>query len=206
MTPPERSRSFLPRALCLALLLPFLAACAGDPPAPAGPASVSFEARPALRLDIANVTMDSRFNSAGREPYVEHLHKVTPSTIARGWADARLVASGNRGTAVLTVLDGTVTQERLEKKGGLTGLFGDQLDTRLKARLKARLVVERPTPDGGSGTWSADVDATAERTVLESASLNERDAAYAALMQALAAKFDTELTAEVQRSMAPVLR
>jgi len=203
---PERSGSFLPRALCLALLLPVLAACVGDPPPSTRPASVSFEARPALRIDIANVTTDSRFNSSGREPYVEHLHKVTPSTIARGWADARLVASGNRGTAVLTVLDGTVTQERLEKKGGLTGLFGDQLDTRLKARLKARLAVERPTPDGGLGTWSAEVDVTAERTVLESASLNERDAAYAALMQALAAKFDTELTAEVQRSMGPVLR
>lgn len=202
----ERSRSFPPRALCLALFLPFLAACAGDPPPPAQPASVSFEARPALRLDIASVAAGSQFKSSGREPYVEHLHKVTPSTIARGWADARLVASGNRGTAVLTVLDGTVTQERLEKKGGLTGIFGDQLDTRLKARLKARLAVERPASDGGLGTWSAEVDVTAERTVLESASLNERDAAYAALMQALAATFDAELTAEVKRSMGPALR
>ncbi|PKP78389.1 MAG: hypothetical protein CVT81_04510 [Alphaproteobacteria bacterium HGW-Alphaproteobacteria-3] len=206
MNRPERSRTFLPRAICLALLFPFIAACAGDPPALASPASVSFEARPALRLDIASVAVDSRFHSSGREPYVEHLHKVTPSAVARSWADARLVASGNRGTAVLTVFDGTVTQERLEKKGGLTGLFGDQLDTRLKARLKARLTVERPAPDGGSGTWSAEVDVTAERTVLESASLNERDAAYTALMQALAAKFDAGMSMEVERSMESVLR
>ncbi|PKQ09069.1 MAG: hypothetical protein CVT73_04590, partial [Alphaproteobacteria bacterium HGW-Alphaproteobacteria-12] len=143
----------------------------------------------------------------GRAPNVEHLHAVTPSSIARGWARARLVAVGSRGTAVLTVLDGAVITEPLEKKGGLTGVFGDQLDTRLKARLKARLTVERPGPNpGDTGTWTAEVDANAERTILESASLNERDAAYAALMEALAARFDDALTAEIGRSMGPVLR
>ncbi len=189
------------------LLLGILAACAGNPPPPAQPAAVSFEARPAIRLDIASVTSDARFISSGRAPNVEHLHAVTPSSIARGWARARLVAVGSRGTAVLTVLDGAVITEPLEKKGGLTGVFGDQLDTRLKARLKARLTVERPGPNpGDTGTWTAEVDANAERTILESASLNERDAAYAALMEALAARFDDALTAEIGRSMGPVLR
>jgi membrane-bound ClpP family serine protease len=50
------------------------------------------------------------------------------------------------------------------------------------------------------------VDASATRTILESASLNERDAAYAAVIQSLAKNFDDALTAEVRRSMGPVLR
>ena len=206
MTRPDLSRLSLLRSLSLALVIPLLAACAGDPPAPVAAQPISFEARPVLRLDIANVTVDNRFTSSNRQPYIEHLHTESPATIARSWALTRLVATGNRGKATLVILDGTVVSERLEKKGGLTGLFGDQLDPRLKARLKARLVVERPSPDGGSGSWSADVDATAERTILESASLNEREAAYAALMQGLAAKFDAALTVEVERSMGPVLR
>ena len=206
MNRPDLSRLSLRRILSLALVIPLLAACAGDPPAPAAPQAISFEARPVLRLDIASVTVDNRFTSSNREPHIEHLHTESPVTIARSWALTRLAATGNRGRATLVILDGTVVSERLEKKGGLTGIFGDQLDTRLKARLKARLVVERPSPDGGSGSWSADVDATAERTILESASLNERDAAYTALMQSLAAKFDAALMAEVERSMGPVLR
>lgn len=206
MNRPEIQRSFSLRILSLLLLLPLLAACAGDPPAPAAAQSVSFEARPPIRLAVAFVSVDSYYTPSGRDPYVEHLHKVTPESVARSWAQARLVATGGPGTAALAILDGTVVSEQLDKKGGLTGLFGDQLDTRLKARLKARLTVEKPDAEGNPASWTADVDATAEHTILESASLNERDEAYAALMQNLAKEFDAALTAEIERSMKPVLR
>ncbi|MEQ8266332.1 MAG: hypothetical protein RH982_03985 [Parvibaculum sp.] len=196
--------SFL-RRFGAVLLLGLVAACA-EPPAPAVSSGVSFEARPPIRLSIAFVAVDSYFTPSGRAPYVEHLHKVSPESIARSWAQARLVATGGPGTASLAILDGTVISEDLDKKGGLTGVFGDQLDVRLRARLKARLTVERPDAQGNPASWTAEVDTNAERTILESASLNERDAAYAAMMQALAAKFDAALTAEVERSMGPVLR
>jgi len=184
-----------------------LAACADAPPPAAGPRAVSFEAQAPLRLDIASITVEPRYRAPGRAPNVEHLHPVTPESVARSWAAARIIATGSRGRAVLTVLDGSVVSEDLPKKGGLTGFFGDQLDTRLTARLKARLVVGRAGIEAGNfEEWSADVDASATRTILESASLNERDAAYAALIQSLAKNFDDALSAEVRRSMGPVLR
>lgn len=207
MTLVEKSAFSILRRLGAVVFFGFMAAaCAGDPPPPPAPATVSFEARPAFQIPVAFVAVDSYFTPSGRAPYVEHLHKISPESIARSWARARLVATGGPGTASLAILDGTVISEQLDKKGGLTSVFGDQLDTRLKARLKARLNVERPDAEGNPGSWTAEVDATAERTILESASLNERDAAYAALMQSLAAKFDAALTAEVERSMGPVLR
>lgn len=202
----ETRPSSFSRIFSVLLLLPLLAACAGDPPAPKLAQPVSFEARPPMRIAVAFVSVDSFFTPSGRDPHVEHLHKVTPETVARSWAKARLVATGGPGTAALKILDGAVISEQLEKKGGLTGIFGDQLDTRLKARLKARFIVEKPDAEGNPASWTADVDATAERTILESASLNERDEAYAVLMQSLAAKFDAALTAEIERSMGPVLR
>ncbi|ABS62028.1 conserved hypothetical protein [Parvibaculum lavamentivorans DS-1] len=203
----EKSAFSMLRRLGAVVFLGLLAAaCAGDPPPPPASANVSFEARSAFQIPVAFVAVDSYFTPSGRAPYVEHLHKVSPESIARAWARARLVATGGPGTASLAILDGTVISEQLDKKGGLTGVFGDQLDTRLKARLKARLTVERPDAEGNPASWMAEVDATAERTILESASLNERDAAYAALMQSLAEKFDAALTAEVERSMRPVLR
>ncbi len=105
------------------------------------------------------------------------------------------------------MLDGSVVSEDLPKKGGLTGIFGDQRDVRLTARLRARLAVDRPGERPGElDQWSVDVEASANRTVLESASLNERDAAYGLLMQQLAREFDTALTAEIRRSMNAALR
>lgn len=192
-------------AALAALLL--VSACAGSPPAAIGPRAPSFEAQPPIRLDIASISVDSRYQEPGRAPNVEHLYDVTPETTARAWAAARIVGVGTRGTATLTVFDGSVISETLPKKGGLTGMFGDQQDVRLTARLKARLIVDQPGPRPGDfQQWTADVEASANRTVLESASLNERDAAYGALLQALAREFDATLTAEIQRSMRPALR
>jgi hypothetical protein len=184
----------------------FLVACTTEPPAPSGPKPITFEASEPIRIPVAFIAVDAYFTPPGRAPNIEHLHKITPESVARSWAQARLVATGGPGTASLAILDGSVVSEELEKKGGLTGVFGDQQDVKLKARLKARLTVERPGAQGGGTTWTAEVDAYADRTVLESASLNERDEAYGKLMQSLAAEFDRSLTAEIQRSMGPALR
>ena len=186
------------------LLVLLLAACATPPATP--PGDIALVARAPLQLDVASIRLDEQYGSPARAPNVEHLHRFSPAGIAAAWSRSRLVAAGAAGTATLSVLDGSVISEELEKKGGLTGLFGDQQDTKLAARLKARLTVERPGRAGEHGSWSADVDVNVSRTILESASLNDRDAAYAALMQDLATRFDEEMTAEIRRSMGPVLR
>lgn len=193
-------------AAALAALL-LTSACTTEPPAPAGPKPVSFEAQAPLRLDIASISVESRYQAPGRAPNVEHLYSVTPVSTARAWAASRIVGVGPRGTAVLTVLEGSVISEDLPKKGGLTAVFGDQRDVQLTARLKARLDVNRPGERPGElAQWSVNVEASANRTVLESASLNERDAAYGLLMQQLAREFDAALTAEIRRSMSAALR
>jgi hypothetical protein len=193
-------------AAALAALL-LTSACTTEPSAPAGPKPVSFEAQAPLRLDIASISVESRYQAPGRAPNVEHLYSVTPVSTARAWAASRIVGVGPRGTAVLTVLEGSVISEDLPKKGGLTAVFGDQRDVQLTARLKARLDVNRPGERPGElAQWSVNVEASANRTVLESASLNERDAAYGLLMQQLAREFDAALTAEIRRSMSAALR
>ena len=187
--------------------LVLVSACTTEPSTPAGPKPASFEAQAPLRIDIASITVESRYQPPGRSPNVEHLYSVTPVSTARSWAAARLVGVGPRGTAVLTVLDGSVISEDLPKKGGLTAVFGDQQDVRLTARLRARLDVDRPGERPGElSQWSVSVEASANRTVLESASLNERDTAYGQLIQQLAREFDASLTAEIRRSMGAALR
>jgi len=183
----------------------FAAAACATPSAPP-PGDVALVARAPLKLDVASVRLDEQYGSPARPPHVEHLHRLSPAGVASAWSRSRLVAAGGAGSATLSILDGSVISEQLPKKGGLTGIFGDQQDTKLTARLKVRLTVERPGPAGAHGRWTADTDVNASRTILESASLNDRDAAYAALMQDLATRFDEEMSAEIRRSMGPVLR
>ena len=112
-----------------------------------------------------------------------------------------------QGETTLTILDGSVVESKLPVKGGVEGFFGDQADTKLTATLKAKLVVsvqgEKP---GEYATYNASVLASGEKTILQSANLNDRDRAYFELMQLIAQKFDTALTAEVNRTMAPVIQ
>lgn len=197
----------LSRHLAAAVLLIGLAAlpgCANEPP-PAPQPSLGFSGKP-IKLTVASVAVDDRYNPPGVAPNVEQLHAVTPSTIARRWADTRLVAVGSRGIATLTVFDARVVESRLPVKGGLTGFFGDQTDTKITGTLHAELTVSLPADQaGGYSTYKASVNASGEKTILQSANLNDRDRAYFELMQLIAQKFDTALSAEVARTMAPVI-
>lgn len=191
-------------ALCLLLAAVLPAACASKQ-AVSVPSDVTFVSRAPVQLDVSSIAVDQRYRNSSDAPFVEGLHAVSPSGVAERWANTRLVAVGSRGIATLTVIDGSVVQESLSVKGGVTGFFGDQEDTKLTAHLKARLTVSVPGA-GGSAIYNVDVDAKAERTLLQSASLNDRDAAYMALMNALADKFDAAMTSEMGRALAPVIR
>lgn len=181
-----------------------LSACANEP-APAPKAEIGFVGKP-IKLSVSSVAIDDRYNPPGRAPNVEQLHTVTPAGIAHRWADTRLVAVGQRGIATLTILDGSVVETKLPVKGGVEGFFGDQVDTKLTATLKAKLSVAiQGDQPGNYANYSANVVATGEKTILQSANLNERDRAYFELMNIIAQKFDTALTAEVNRTMSPVM-
>lgn len=196
------------RGVAAALLLAsaaLLSGCAGAPP-PAPKPDIGFVGKP-IKLDVASIAIDDRYNPPGREPNVEQLHSVTPAGVARRWADTRLVAVGKRGIATLTILDGRVISSKLPVKGGVEGFFGDQPDTKLDASLKVKLdvAIEGNQP-GDFAAYTASVVVTGEKTILQSANLNERDQAYFDLMDLLSKKLDASLTPEVERSMAPVIR
>ncbi len=121
-----------------------LAACA-TPPEPAPKGMIGFSGAP-LKLDVASVTIDNRYNPPGKAPNVEQLHEVTPSAVAERWLQTRVVAVGSRGIAVLTIDDARVVEEKQAVKGGLTGFFGDQIDTKIVGTLRGELIVTTEGP------------------------------------------------------------
>ncbi|MDO8420750.1 MAG: hypothetical protein Q7S99_01185 [Parvibaculum sp.] len=195
--------SLLLRAVLASAFL-VLAACA-TPPEPAPKGNIGFSGAP-LKLDVASLTIDDRYNPPGKAPNVEHLHDVTPSAVAERWLQSRVVAVGSRGLAVLTIDDARVIEEKQSVKGGLTGFFGDQIDSKIVGTLRGELVVTTESAGGTRATYKAGVNAKSEQTILQSADLNERDRAYFDLMNKLTAEFDRLLTAEVTRTMGSALR
>ncbi|MES1989346.1 MAG: hypothetical protein V4441_00150 [Pseudomonadota bacterium] len=188
----------------VAVSLLAVAACADTPP-PAPKSDIGFTGAP-IRLDVETTAIDNHYSPSGKAPNIEQLHEVTPSAVAERWLTTRVVPVGTQGQAILNVYDARVVEEKLKTKGGLTGFFGDQVDTKIIGTLRAELTVMQPKSSGGVATYKAGVTATSERTLLQSATLNERDQAYFDLTKKLAEEFDRLMTAQVNRAMVGVIK
>lgn len=190
-------------ALGTVLSVGILSACTSAPPAPPTEISITFQHRAPIALNVAKIELVDRYQPTLRSPHVEHLHKVTPSTVIRAWADERLRAVGTRGLITLIVEEAGVVEEPVSVSAGLGGLFRDEVDTRLVGVIRARFEHIEVGPPGAS--HSVEVVAEASAEVLESATLNERDLAYFRLVERLAGEFDRVLTAEIEKSLTPLI-
>ena len=161
-----------------------LSGCTSAPPAPPADIAITFQHREPITLNVAKIEHVDRYQATLRPPYVEHLHRVTPSMVIRAWIKERLRAVGSRGLVTLIVEEAGVVEEAVSVSDGLGGLFRDEVDTRLIGVIRARFDHVDVGPLGG--THSVDVVAEASTEVLESATLNERDLAYFHLVERLA--------------------
>jgi hypothetical protein len=180
-----------------------LSGCTSAPPAPPADISITFQHRAPIALNVARIELVDRYEPSLRAPHVEHLHNVTPSTVTRAWIKERLRAVGSRGLITLIVEEAGVIEEAVSVSDGFGGLFQDEVDTQLVGVIKARFDHVDIGPSGR--TLSVDVVAEASAEVLESATLNERDLAYFRLVERLAGEFDRVLTAEIERSLTPLI-
>lgn len=204
-----RIPAVLGRALIVAAMAALPAACAGAPP-PTGPqnARITFEHRPVLHVDVAAIDYVEAWRPAthgagagsGAGEDIGARHANNPPAIARSWVARRLAraeadtnpdaTAPGKGTLRVILREGSVVRTPLPVKQGVEGVFADEPDTRLEARLGVEVELVDPAAGRVAGI---SVTVTGAREILESASLNERDAAYFALMEQLAEAFDREL-------------
>jgi hypothetical protein len=88
-------------------------------------------------------------------------------------------------------------QGEISVQKGLAGIFKDQPDRQITARLKVRLDYV-----GIAGSATATVEATAERKFNESDTLLKTEAAYYELIERLAATFQAEMDESVRTHFA----
>ena len=189
------------RALAaLAFLL--LAACETPPPGQSFP-EITFDHKPGLTLDVAEIQVESKFTAPLTAPHVEHLMPAPPERSLRRWAVDRLRAAGRGGSARFTILDATVVEDRLPLTKGVRGVFTTEQAERYTATVEARLVV---FDDRGNELGTTNAKATHSTTVAEDASLHERERTWFTLTETLMNTFDAEMEQVTRQFLGGFLR
>lgn len=199
-------------AFLFAVTLAFgLAGCAGAPSPPSGPvtATITYKHMQPLVVDVARVELVETWRQPGTLPHIGHRNINSPPDIIRAWARDRLRAEpggpGARDGSILRVIlrDGAVTRTNLKVAEGVGGIFQDETDTRIEA--VCAVDVELIDPKVGR-IGGISVEVRGVRNILESASLNDRDVIYFALMEELAASLDQALENGLRAELGFVLK
>jgi hypothetical protein len=194
----RRPLNALLRGLALAVSVGLTAACQVAPPAN-GWSEITFQHRPKLVFDAAEIAIEESYEAPIDPPHVAHLFPVPPGEAAARWARDRLAAGGPSGRLVYKIREASAVETELETESGIQGLFTSEQSERYLARLvvEVRLLDDR-------GMTRAAVEAEVERsvTVPEDATLREREEAWFRLTEALMQDYDAELEGALYQYMA----
>jgi hypothetical protein len=184
------------RALAtLALALPLLAACTTPPEAPEF-ADITFEHRPDIEMDVADIVVRQGYDAPMEAPNVDHLFPVRPAKAAMAWGQDRLVAMGDDGVATYTVTDASAVVEDLGTDESLSDYFTTEQAERYTLNMAVRLSVEHP-----DGTGSIRVTGKRATTVPEGASVFERERVWYEMTEKLMADMDEELETTLRQEL-----
>ena len=193
---PRVGRAGLAAAALLGLvLMSMLAACETPPPKPRL-LGLTFAHLPILSLDVARVEVVSDYAPPMKAPNVEHLFPTPPEMGLRRWAADRLKAGGKKGSARFVIHIAAVTETALPVTKGLKGAFKKEQSERYAAVVEASLEI---VDARGFRKGFASARVTRSRTVREDATLNQREALWFAMTEALLNDFDKEIEQNIRR-------
>lgn len=180
-----------------ALLIPLLvlAACETKVAVPSY-ADLTFAHRPPIALDVAEIRIVEEFKSSGALPNVEGEFPVPPARMAANWARDRLNPVGSSGELVFTIRDASVVEVPLEQTEGFSGLVTVEQAERYEAKLIVTLEAVNP-----SLGITANATSTIERsrTMAEDVTLNEREAIWYEMTEAMGNDLDAQLEASLAK-------
>ena len=175
------------------------AACATPDPSPPPPApTFAFAEQAPLQLPVAAIVLQEAYQPPLRPPHKEHEFSITPAEIVRRWARARLRAAGAEGTLTLIIHEASVVEEPIKGAShGVLSALRPGRDRRFVGALKVEAVYQ--PPEGGT---RIDIVARGDVAIDRQANLNEIEARYNALLEALGARFDEALTRRLETEFA----
>ncbi len=138
-----------------------------------------------------------------RDPHVEHLMPLPPHKAIATWARDRLRTTGVGDKTLRVVIhDASVTETVLDTKGGVSGFFTDEPESKYDARVDVE--VQLVNPDGSIDRRNR-VTGWRTKSISERASLADREAAWFAMTEALMNDLDAQLEPGLEQNFGSVL-
>ena len=190
-------RSFLVAAGATAL-----AAC-DTPPTRHSFANLTFQDRPPIRLDVAQIEIVRAYQAPGAAPNADHLFPQKPVDVAESWGRDVLRAVGQRGMATYTILDASAVETKLPRSTGLTQVFKTEQSDRYDLRIEVKLEVGNPLL---ATTGIATASVTRSQTVGENMTLNQRESVWFQMTEKAMRELDGKLEAAIRDKLRVFVR
>jgi hypothetical protein len=187
------------------LLLPALAALVAcdTPPMRQSFATLTFQDRPAIRLDVAQVEIVQAYKAPGVAPHVDHLFPQKPVDVAAAWGRDVLQAAGERGMATYTVLDASATETALPRSTGMTQMFKTEQSDRYDLHIEVKLEIGNPLL---ATTGFVTAAANRSQTVAEDMTMNQREAVWFQMTESAMRELDQKLEAAIRDKLKVFVR
>ncbi len=179
-----------------------LAAC-DTPPMRQSFATLTFQDRPPIRLDVAQLEIVDAYKAPGVAPHVDHLFPQKPADVAAAWGRDVLRAVGQRGMATYTITDASATQTALPRATGMTQMFKSEQSDRYDLHIEVKLEVGNPLL---ATTGYVTASANRSQTVAEDMTLNEREAVWFQMTESAMRELDEKLEAAIKDKLKPFVR
>lgn len=189
-------RQFLFAGLCVGAGVS-LVSCGPPSEGPSYP-DLRFTSEPPLLLKAADIEIRTFY----RPTQAENVFPVTPLRAMQNWARDRLRATGQGGPARFTIANASAIVRKLPVKGGVSGFFTDQLSQEYDVTVDAALELFDAQ---GAPLRSVRVTATRSRSVLQSASADDRARARYELVRHLMDDFDRQAQSRIAATFGPYL-
>lgn len=179
-----------------------LAACPPPTPRPDYP-PISFAEKPPIALDVAAIEIAVPYVEPLELPHVGESFPEPPLRAARSWAEQRLRAVGERGTATVTIVEAGAVELELEQSSGLKGLFTKEQAQRYEVTVAVRVDVVDPV---GPRMRGAEARVKRSITVPENADLNEREDIQYQVTKDAMADLDRAMEAQIRQHLVEFVR
>jgi hypothetical protein len=177
-----------------------LAGCGGGPPSRAEFPELTYAHLGPLKFDAGRLEIVNEYHPPMQSPNVEHAMPVRPALAATRWAKDRLQVTGRNQNRVLrfAVKNAKVVETNLAREPGLQGAFTHHQSERYDA--ETEVLLELLTEKGVRDSFAS---AAAHRsiTVVENATLNEREQAQYDLVEQLMRDLNAELEKNIRQYM-----
>ena len=187
------------------LLLPALAllAACDTPPMRQSYATLTFQDRPPIQLDVAQIEIVQAYQAPGVAPHVDHLFPQRPADVAANWGRDVLRAVGQRGQATYTIVDASATDTLLPRASGLTQMFKTEQSDRYDLHIAVKLEVANPAL---ASTGYVTAEAFRSQTVAENMTLNQREAVWFQMTESAMRELDGKLEAAIKDKLRVFVR